>query len=164
MAWISSEILNLKMKNTIKFLQTKKLNYMNNNNLIEELLDLISPEESLRIENRMLIAVKIGEALKAKGWKKKDLMKALGKTNQSEVTKWLSGTHNFTVDLLTDLGRVLDVNFLNLEKSQSVKEIQYKTKTVLVTVNNSVYCNDIKVARTIASDKNTSVDFYSSNN
>ncbi len=47
---------------------------------------------------------------------KKDLIKALGKTNQSEVTKWLSGTHNFTVDLLTDLGRVLEVNFLNLEK------------------------------------------------
>lgn len=88
---------------------------MNNNNLIEELIDLISPDESLRIENRMLIAVKIGEAIKAKGWKKKDIMKALGKTNQSEVTKWLSGTHNFTVDLLTDLGRVLDVNFLNLE-------------------------------------------------
>lgn len=141
---------------------------MKNNNLIEELLNSLSPEESLRIENRMLMAAKIDEAIKAKGWRKKDLMKALGKTNQSEVTKWLSGTHNFTVDLLTDLGRVLEVNFLNLEKSQPVTEIQYKTKTVIVTVsastNNNYFCNDIFVAKTIANEQNASVDFYSSNN
>lgn len=141
---------------------------MNSNNLIEELLNSMSPEESLRIENRMLMAAKLDEAIKAKGWKKKDLIKALGKTNQSEVTKWLSGTHNFTVDLLTDLGRVLEVNFLNLEKPQTTTEIQYKTKTVLVTVNscstNKSFCNDVLVAKTITNNQLTSVDFYSSNN
>jgi transcriptional regulator with XRE-family HTH domain len=141
---------------------------MNSNNLIEELLNSLSPEESLRIENRMLMAAKIDEAIKAKGWKKKDLMKALGKTNQSEVTKWLSGTHNFTLDLLTDLGRVLEVNFLNLEKPKTITEIQYKTKTVLVTVNtctnNNSFCNDILVAKTIINDQITSVGYYESNN
>ncbi len=44
---------------------------MNSNNLIEELLNSLSPEESLRIENRMLMAAKLDEAIKAKGWKKK---------------------------------------------------------------------------------------------
>jgi len=139
---------------------------MNSNNLIEELLNSISPEESLRIENRMLMAAKIDDAIKAKGWKKKDLMKALGKTNQSEVTKWLSGTHNFTQDLLTDLGRVLDVNFLNLEKTHPVIEKQYITKTVIVTVNknNNCFCNDVLVANAISNNLTTPVGFYSSNN
>ena len=49
----------------------KKTIKMNSNNLIEELLNSLSPEESLRIENRMLMAAKLDEAIKAKGWKKK---------------------------------------------------------------------------------------------
>lgn len=141
---------------------------MNSNNLIEELLNSLSPEESMRIENRMLIAAKIDDAIKAKGWKKKDLLIALGKTNQSEVTKWLSGTHNFTIDLLTDIGHVLGVNFLNLEKPQTITEIQYKTTTVFVTVNpctnNKSFCNDVLVAKTIKNDQTTHVDFYKSSN
>ena len=107
---------------------------MDNNNLIEQLLNYISPEESLRIENRMLLAAKIDDALKAKGWKKKDLMEALGKKNQSEVTKWLSGTHNFTSDLLTDLGRVLNANFFNLENNQKTTNVSYKSTQPIVVV------------------------------
>lgn len=107
---------------------------MDNNNLIEQLLDYISPEESLRIENRMLLAAKIDDALKAKGWKKKDLMEALGKKNQSEVTKWLSGTHNFTADLLTDLGRVLNTNFFNLENEQKTTNVSYKSTQPIVVI------------------------------
>lgn len=108
---------------------------MDSNNLIEQLLNYISPEESLRIENRMLLAAKIDDALKAKGWKKKDLVKALGKKNQSEVTKWLSGTHNFTSDLLTDLGRVLDTNFFNHDNDQKTTNVSYKSTQPIVVIN-----------------------------
>ena len=108
---------------------------MDNNNLIEQLLNSISPEESQRIENRMLLAAKIDDALKAKGWKKKDLMEALGKINQSEVTKWLSGTHNFTSDLLTDLGRVLNTNFFNIECDQRTTNVSYKSTQPILVVN-----------------------------
>ena len=45
-------------------------------------------------------------------------MKAMGKKNASEITRWLSGTHNFTMDTLIDLSRVLDTNFLNIEKKE----------------------------------------------
>jgi len=51
----------------------------------------------------MLIAAKIDDAIKAKNWKKKDLLEAMGRKNPSLVTKWLSGTHNFTVDTLVEL-------------------------------------------------------------
>ena len=46
-------------------------------------------------------------------------MKALGKKTPSEITRWLSGTHNFTVDTLTDLGRVLETNFINLQMEEN---------------------------------------------
>ncbi len=105
------------------------------NSIIEQLLNNISPEESQRIENRMLLAAKIDDALKAKGWRKKDLMTALGKKNQSEVTKWLSGTHNFTSDLLTDLGRVLDTNFFNLEVDKKTTNVSYKPSQPIVVIN-----------------------------
>lgn len=115
---------------------------MDSNNLIEQLLNYISPEESIRIENRMLLAAKIDDALKAKGWKKKDLMEALGKKNQSEVTKWLSGTHNFTSDLLTDLGRVLNTNFFNLENDQKTTNVSYKsTQPIVVLYSNNLLSN-----------------------
>lgn len=115
---------------------------MDNNNLIEQLLNYISPEESLRIENRMLLAAKIDDALKVKGWKKKDLMEALGKKNQSEVTKWLSGTHNFTSDLLTDLGRVLNTNFFNLENNQKTTNVSYKsTQPIVVLYSKNLLSN-----------------------
>ena len=110
---------------------------MDTNNLIEELLNSISPEESLRIENRMLMAAKIDNAIKAKGWKKKDLMKAMGKTNQSEITKWLSGTHNFTQDLLTDLGRVLNVSLLNLDKDSITINTVYKNTQPIIVISHT---------------------------
>ena len=44
---------------------------MKTDNLIETLSDSITPEETVRIENRMLISAKIADAMKEKGWKKK---------------------------------------------------------------------------------------------
>ena len=85
------------------------------NNLINNLLNSINPEEKERIECRMLFAARIDSAMKAKGWKAKDLLKALGKKNPSEVTRWLSGTHNFTMDTLVDLQRVLGIKLLKTD-------------------------------------------------
>jgi hypothetical protein len=61
--------------------KTKQNKYiMETDNLIETLLDSITPEETARIENRMLISAKIADAMKEKGWKKKDLMQILENT------------------------------------------------------------------------------------
>ena len=107
-----------------------------NKSIVGDILNTISESDTKKIENKMLIAAKIDEAMKAKGWRKIDLMNAMGKKNQSEVTRWLSGTHNFTADLLTDLGEVLSVNFFNLE-SNSIKPNIYRITT-------SVYARSIE--------------------
>lgn len=103
---------------------------------ISSILSSIPKQEAIRIENKMLIAKKISEAMQSKGWKNKDLMHAMGKSNPSEVTRWLSGTHNFTSDTLTDLGIALDVNFLNLgDGEQIAKGKSYHTTSIICVVS-----------------------------
>jgi hypothetical protein len=41
-------------------------------------------------------------------------LRAVGKDNPSIITKWLSGTHNFTVDTLIELQHALDITLLDL--------------------------------------------------
>jgi transcriptional regulator with XRE-family HTH domain len=82
--------------------------------ILDELMQEISPEELERTEKRMLLAARIYDAIKAKGWKRKDFAEALGKT-PSEITKWLSGTHNFTSDTLFDIERVLSIKLVKLD-------------------------------------------------
>jgi ribosome-binding protein aMBF1 (putative translation factor) len=86
----------------------------NNKSSLEKILEEITPEQQARTDVKMLLAARIADAMEAKGWNNKMLMEALDKKNPSEITRWLSGTHNFTVDTLADLGRVLERDFINL--------------------------------------------------
>ena len=86
-------------------------------NLIDELFQETSPEELEKTEKRMLLAAQIEDAMKGKGWKAKDLAKAIGKS-PSEISKWLSGTHNFTSDTLFDLEKVLETSIFNRNKGE----------------------------------------------
>jgi len=102
-----------------------------NKSSLEKILEEITPEQQARMDAKMLLAARIADAMEAKGWNNKMLMKALGKKNPSEITRWLSGTHNFTVDTQTDLGRVLGIDFINLstEKEQPVQQFNISVLT-----------------------------------
>lgn len=113
-------------------------------NMIESILNSISPNEVKKVETRMLLAAKIADAMKAKGWKKKDLMLAMDKKNQSEITRWLSGTHNFTSDLLTDLGIALNIDFFNLEKPAHQPVIYRISVTVTPALSENSYINQLE--------------------
>lgn len=95
--------------------------------LIDDLLDSIDPVEQAKTDAKMLIAAKIADAMKAKGWRNNDLLKAVNKENPSIITKWLSGTHNFTVDTLVELGNALDINLLNLSEPRPKVVLYYKS-------------------------------------
>ena len=93
-----------------------------NDEALNSLLSKITPEEQAKTDAKMLIAVKIADAMQAKGWNKTRLMKEIGKSNPSEITRWLSGTQNFTVDTLVDLERVLEIKLLQLTDEQSAEK------------------------------------------
>lgn len=96
------------------------------NNVLDDILNDINPAEQSRTDNRMLLAASIEDGIKAKGWKKKDFMNAVGIKNQSIITKWLSGTHNFTSDTLFDIQEALGINLFNLEKKNPETKMVYK--------------------------------------
>ena len=97
-----------------------------NSEIIDEILSEISPDEYQLVEKKMLLAAKIDEAIKARGWQKQDLAKALRK-RPSEISKWLSGTHNFTIETLWEIEKVLNVELINLhEKKPEETIVRYK--------------------------------------
>lgn len=65
-----------------------------------------------RTRNRMLIALKIETAIREKGLSQKQFASLMGKS-ESEISDWLSGNRNFTVDTLTDISRELGISLLN---------------------------------------------------
>ncbi|MBK9014412.1 MAG: helix-turn-helix transcriptional regulator [Saprospiraceae bacterium] len=77
--------------------------------------------ETARIENRMMLAAKIFEAMQRQGISKSKLAEML-EQHPSVVTKWLSGTHNFTTDTLSDIGRVLKIQLFahNVEQPKQL--------------------------------------------
>ena len=62
--------------------------------------------ESAIIARRKRTAEEILDALEASGMSRKEFATKMGR-QPSEVTKWLSGKHNFTSDLLAEISAVL---------------------------------------------------------
>ncbi|MCK4921827.1 MAG: helix-turn-helix transcriptional regulator [Bacteroidales bacterium] len=112
----------------------KAKNYQSS--IIDNLLNEISPKEQKQTERKMLLATRIDLAMKERGMKKGQLAKALGK-NPSEISKWLSGTHNFTTETLWEIGDILGVSFINLEKEKQDQVIYVANTFVSQQVDNS---------------------------
>ena len=102
--------------------------------LLKSLLAKITPEEHERTVNQMMMAARIEDGINAKGWTKGEFAKKMGKT-PSTISLWLSGTHNFTLDILTDIQRVLGIQLLCVEEvKQEIKEVsKVEYRTVFVT-------------------------------
>ena len=59
------------------------------------------------------VSDRIQALLTAKGMQQRDLAKALGK-QESEVSKWLSGTHNFTLKTLCKIASILESDIIQV--------------------------------------------------
>ncbi len=87
--------------------------------ILDEFLSEIHSEEGVvdykKVEARMCIAARIDDALQKNKISK---MEFATKMNQmpSVVTKWLSGTHNFTIDTLIEIEIVLKISLLRYYK------------------------------------------------
>ena len=62
--------------------------------------------EYQKVARRMRAAVQIAEAMEKRGISKKQLAEMMGRS-PSEITKWLSGDQNFTMDTLAELSYYL---------------------------------------------------------
>lgn len=61
-------------------------------------------------DRRLELIKSIKNALEEKGMSQKQLAQAMGKS-PSEITRWLSGTSNFTIDVLFDMAEILGISY-----------------------------------------------------
>ena len=84
---------------------------------LEALLSEITPQEQARTDKKMLLAMKLGEAIQAKGWTAAKFAEEINQ-HASVVSKWLSGTHNFTTDTLWDIEEKLGIELIALKERE----------------------------------------------
>lgn len=99
---------------------------------LQELLDEITPLEMEQTKVKMLLAARIEDFMRAKGWNKSQFAEKVGK-NPSEITKWFSGTQNFTTDVLTEIASALGVELTALFGKKEVQVI-YRKEIVVKSV------------------------------
>lgn len=61
----------------------------------------------------MMISDKIADTLHNKGMSQKDFAKSIGRS-EAEVSRWLSGTHNFTLSTLAKISSCLSVDIIRI--------------------------------------------------
>ncbi|MEC7782168.1 MAG: helix-turn-helix transcriptional regulator [Bacteroidota bacterium] len=74
-----------------------------------------NPEIDIMVKHNLAIANKVSRILKEKNLGKKEFAEMLGKS-PSEVSKWLSGTHNFTIKTISKIEHTLKVDVIHVEK------------------------------------------------
>lgn len=79
---------------------------MKTNRIMDEIRSSISLEMKLQMELSVAIANRIYEILEAKGMSQKDFAHLMGKT-KTEVSRWLSGTHNLTMATICKISAAL---------------------------------------------------------
>lgn len=86
---------------------------MKRSSIIEARRAKVSPEVRRRVDLSFLIVDRIHSILKEKGLKQKELANILGK-KESEISKWVRGTHNFTIETISSIENVLGIPILQL--------------------------------------------------
>ena len=79
--------------------------------ILRRVQERISVEVTEQNDRRMGLAVKIADTLRSRGITNQEFAFMMGK-KPSEVTRWLSGTHNFTTETLWQMERVLKIQLL----------------------------------------------------
>ena len=82
------------------------------------------PQVKLAVRAKMILAARIADLMEAKGWTKSEFARKVDQ-EPSVITKWLSGTHNFTQDTLADIAAVFGLNAVEelYALNQSNKEV-----------------------------------------
>ena len=78
----------------------------------------MSPEMKMQVDFSVAIANRIYDILESKGLSQKDFSRMIGKT-ETEVSRWLSGTHNFTLATLCKISAALNEDIIKVSGQPS---------------------------------------------
>lgn len=81
--------------------------------LFRQIVDETPAELKTQLRFSDSIAEKLDKLLKERGMSQRDLAKNTGKT-EAEVSRWLGGTHNFTLRTLAKISNVLGEDLITV--------------------------------------------------
>lgn len=126
--------------------------------IVEDILSETKKGTKRKIRNKMLIAAKIADAMRIRGWNNNRLMEEMGKNTPSVISKWLSGTHNFTVDTLSELEEILNIRLMDLEEKKEEKGRVFRVE-VSQTVSRNQEAGSNSIGGSIVTSKIFSTEF-----
>lgn len=101
--------------------------------VIDQILSGSSSVERSQIAAKMQLAARLDDLLASKKWSKSEFA-AMLKKSPSEITKWLSGTQNFTIDTLVEIAAAFDLS-LNQLFAEREPQVVYDINFVLSSNN-----------------------------
>lgn len=112
---LKSFFLNISMLHYLFRYRIGRIKYVNmkTNKLLDEIRQTVTPQMKCQMELSVMIANRIYEILEEKGLSQKDLAHVLGKT-ETEVSRWLSGTHNMTLATIAKISTALDTDIVKV--------------------------------------------------
>ena len=98
--------------NTIKYIDP----------LFQEMLNQVPKEKRRESELSYGIARRIYEVLQRKGWSQADLARVTGK-REAVVSRWMSGTHNFTIQTLSEIETAMGEEILSVKQYRRLSDM-----------------------------------------
>lgn len=89
---------------------------MKTNKIMDSIRSNTPAEVSKQVDFCVSIANRIYDVLSERGMNQRDLARALGKT-ETEVSRWLSGTHNLTIATIAKIATVLGDDIITTTQS-----------------------------------------------
>ncbi|MEI7830721.1 MAG: helix-turn-helix transcriptional regulator [Prolixibacteraceae bacterium] len=87
------------------------------NKRLEERRNTISKDVDFAVKHSFDIVDRIHEILLKQGKEQKDLALLLGKS-ESEISKWMTGTHNFTINTLAKIEVALGESIIEVTRER----------------------------------------------
>lgn len=91
------------------------------------------PEVQKQVDLCVAIANRVYDLLEERGMSQRDLARALGKT-ETEVSRWLSGTHNLTIATIAKMAVVLGDDIITATSSAVHNTYEYSETTTSPTM------------------------------
>lgn len=89
---------------------------MKTNKLMDDIRKSTPADTNKQVDLCVAIANRVFELLQERNMKQRDFAKALGKT-ETEVSRWLSGTHNLTLATIAKMATVLGDDIITTTQS-----------------------------------------------
>ena len=86
---------------------------MKTSDLFQQALAEVPDDLKIQIDLSFAISDKIAGILEERGMSQKDFARLVGKT-ETEVSRWLGGTHNFTLNTIAKISSVLGCNIISI--------------------------------------------------